>query len=96
MVLPLSLSFLISLGELFSLSFCVWLGSISLISIPLLVLISCLFLLSVSSADMAFERWQRMQESLNDMAKQHASTIDSHVRLVIILENKRLTAALDG
>ncbi|KAH6837815.1 P-loop containing nucleoside triphosphate hydrolases superfamily protein [Perilla frutescens var. hirtella] len=34
----------------------------------------------VSSADIALNRWQRMQESLNDMGKQNASTLDSHVR----------------
>ncbi|KAK6126368.1 hypothetical protein DH2020_039893 [Rehmannia glutinosa] len=34
----------------------------------------------VNSADTALERWQRTQESLNDMGNQHASTIGSHVR----------------
>lgn len=34
----------------------------------------------VNGADIALNRCQRMQESLNDMEKQNASTIDSHVR----------------
>ncbi|KAI3447447.1 hypothetical protein Pfo_004112 [Paulownia fortunei] len=34
----------------------------------------------VNSADTALKRWQRTQESLNDMENQHSSTVASHVR----------------
>ncbi|KAG8374100.1 hypothetical protein BUALT_Bualt11G0095800 [Buddleja alternifolia] len=34
----------------------------------------------VNSTDTALKRWQKTQDSLNDMANQHASTIASHVR----------------
>ncbi|KAL2229295.1 UNVERIFIED_CONTAM: Kinesin-like protein KIN-5C [Sesamum indicum] len=33
-----------------------------------------------NSADTALKRWERMQESMNDMGNQHASSIASHVR----------------
>ncbi|EYU38653.1 hypothetical protein MIMGU_mgv1a000707mg [Erythranthe guttata] len=34
----------------------------------------------VNTSDTALKRWQRTQESLNDMGNQHASAITSHVR----------------